>query len=35
MAKNKLFHAAALQRLFGLRKEQKKTFTLDSEEAKK
>ena len=35
MANNKLFHAAALQRLFILRKEHKKTFSLDSEEARK
>ena len=35
MANNKLFHAAALYRLFVLRKEQKKTFSLESEEAKK
>ena len=35
MANNKLFHAAALYRLFVLRKEQKKTFSMDSEEAKK
>ena len=35
MANNKLFHAAALHRLFVLRKEQKKTFSLDSEEAQK
>jgi translation initiation factor 3 subunit A len=33
MANNKLFHAAALHRLFVLRKEQKKSFTLDSDEA--
>ena len=35
MANNKLFHAAALYRLFVLRKEQKKTFSLESEEAKR
>lgn len=35
MANNKLFHAAALHRLFVLRKEQKKTFSLGSEEAQK
>ena len=33
MANNKLFHAAALHRLFVLRKEQKKTF--DTEEAQR
>lgn len=33
MAHNKLFHAAALHKLFVLRKEQKKTFS--TEEAQK
>ena len=32
MAKNQLFHAAALHKLFVLRKEQKKTLTKEEEQ---